>query len=93
MTVTAYRVGTSNKGRVQIEAVGEFDLHSWVINATTKPVKGGGFQVYDAQITAVEPLPDNAVIEFESKWYQVQTPQKGMLGMYRHYLIQTARPS
>jgi len=93
MTVTAYKIADSAKGHTGIEQVGVFTLFSWIIRATQKAVKGGALQVYDATITATEPLPDNAIIEIEKKWYKVSTPAAGMLGMFRHYLTETVRPA
>lgn len=92
MTVTAYRIGNSDEGATQIEQVGVYDIFSWIIKSTQKAIAGGGLIVYDAQITSTEKLPEDAAIEIEKQWFKVATPAVGMMGMYRHFLVQTARP-
>jgi len=92
VTVEAFKVVDSAKGVPEVQSVGVYTLYSWVINATQKAVKGGALMVYDATITAFEPLPENSVIELEGKWYNIASPAVGMLGMYRHFITETAKP-
>lgn len=92
MIVKAWKVGESRKGDSQLESYGEYEIFSWIINATQKAVKGGELIVYDAQITSLKALPESAIIEIESKWYKVASPAVGMLGMYRQYLTESVRP-
>lgn len=92
MKVEAFKIGDSDKGVTGIQSTGTYTLYSWVIKATQKAVKGGALMVYDATITAFEPLPEDAVFELENKWYKVSSPAVGMLGMYRHFVTETSRP-
>lgn len=92
MIVKAYRIEDTDKGRTVPSMVGEFELYSWKIGAIQKAVKGGNLQVFDAQITATQKMPDSAVIEIEGTWYMLATPSAGMLGMFRYYLTETVRP-
>ena len=92
MTVEAFKVVDSAKGVPEVQSVGVFTLYSRVIKATQKAVKGGALMVYDATITAFSPLPENSAIELEGKWYSISSPAVGMLGMYRHFVTETAKP-
>lgn len=92
MTVKAYRIGTSDNGKTEIEEVGVYTLYSFIIRSVTKAIKGGELIIYDAQVTAMQRLPEDAAIEIQSQWYKVASPAVGMLGMFRHYLMETARP-
>ncbi len=92
MTVEAFKVVDSAKGVSEVQSVGVFTLYSWVIKATQKAVKGGAMMVYDATITAFDPIPENSAIELEGKWYSIASPAVGMLGMYRHFVTETAKP-
>lgn len=93
MIVKAYRIEDTDKGRTVPSMVGEFEIYSWKIGAVQKAVKGGNLQVFDAQITSTQKLPDSAVIEIDSKWYMLATPAAGMLGMFRYFVTETVRPS
>lgn len=92
MTVTAYRIENTDTGDTNIQQVGTFTLYSWIIKSFNKMIAGGELIIYDAMVTATQPLPQNAAIELDNQWFKVATPGTGMLGMSRHYLIQTARP-
>lgn len=90
MTGKIFKVIKNRNGSQQPGFVGAFDYLSFIKKTTQRPYKGGSIEVSTAQVTMMQLLRSDMVLQIGDEWFSIINHDESMAGIFKYYLKETA---